>query len=88
MGEKVQKYISVYPEEEVEVNERIQKQESQCKDEFEKGFIKMKKTDEDERAHLFEFLLEIGDSNNENEKTKNSRGRGSNRGRRRGRPRY
>ena len=88
MDEKLQEYIFVHHEEEVELNERIQKQESQCKDEFEKSFMKMKKTDEDEMAHLFEFLLEIGDSNDENEKTKSSRGRGSNRGRRRGRPRY
>ena len=86
--EKLEEFLAQNEDQRTELSDKIIKQETQCKDEFEKGFIKIKKTDEEEKFELSDYLIETDEDKDAS--SKNFRGRGSNRGRRRGRgyPRY
>ena len=88
IDEKLEEFISQNEDQRPDLSEKMTKQDKQCRDEFEKGFSKMKNTDAEEKNTITEFLLKTEGSKEDVEFSKNYRGQPSNRGRRRPYRRY
>ena len=83
IDEKLEEFLTLNEDQRPELSEKMAKQDTQCSDEFDKGFAKMKRTDDEEKLSLTELLLKTDDNKEDADTSNNYRGQPSTRGRRR-----
>ena len=79
----LEEFLKLNEDERSELSEKMTKQDTRCSMDFEKDFAKMKRTDEEEKLNLTDFLLKTESPKEDADTSENYRGQPSNRGRRR-----